>query len=140
MKKTIITDIKFLKQKSLSVGFWESKRIIKNLEDTLKTTKNGIGLTGIQIGIPKRVSIIRLPNFKLNLINNKIIEQSDLIRFPESCLSLPGLKIDTQRYNYVKLDNGKLYKGLVAVCIQHELNHQEGKLIIDKGIKWRKRR
>lgn len=138
MNKTIITDITLLKQKSLPVGFWESKKIIKDLEDTLKNTKIGIGLTAIQIGIPKQVSIIRLPNFKLNLINNKIIEQSDLIRFPESCLSLPGLKIDTRRYNYVKLDNGKLYKGLVAVCIAHEIDHQNGLTILDR--KWRKRK
>ena len=138
MKRQIITDLKFLKQKSEPVGFWESKKIIKDLEDTLKTTKIGIGLTAIQIGIPKQVSIIRLPNFKLNLVNNKIIEQSDLIRFPESCLSLPGLKIDTRRYNYVKLDNGKLYKGLVAVAIQHELDHQQGLTILDR--KWRKRK
>ena len=140
MKKQIITDLKFLKQKSEPVGFWESKKIIKNLEDTLKETKNGIGLSAIQIGISKQVSIIRLPKFKLNLVNSKIIEKSDLIRFHESCLSLPGLTVDTRRYNYVTLNNGKLYKGLVAITIQHEINHWDGKLIIDKEIKWRRRR
>jgi len=139
MIKKIVTDIAFLRTKSEKVGFFESRGIIKDLEDTLKETKNGIGLSAIQIGVAKKVSILRLPNFKLNLINAEIIEKSEPIRFPgECCLSLPGLSIDTRRYNYIKLNNGKECKGIIAVCIQHEIAHWNGRLIIDD--KWRRQR
>ena len=139
MAKQIITDIKNLKQNSVRAGFFESRRIIKDLEKTLATTRNGIGLSAIQIGIYRKVSIIRLPNFKLNLINAEIIYKADPFRMKgEACLSLPGLSIDTKRYNLIKLKNGKIYKGLIAVAIQHELDHQKGILILDR--KWRKRK
>lgn len=139
MEKQIITDQKILSQKSIDAGFWESRRIIKDLEDTLKTTKTGIGLSAIQIGIPKNVSIIRFPEFKLNLVNAKISYKADPFRMKrEACLSFPGLEIDTRRFMLIQLANGKLYKGLVAVAIQHELDHQKGIVILDR--KWRRRR
>ena len=139
MKRKIITDVNFLKKKSEKAGFLESLKIIKDLEDTLKETKNGIGLSAVQIGILKRVSIIRIGDFKLNLINTEITEKSDTIKFPgESCLSLPGLLIDTRRYNYIRLNNGKLYKGLVAVCISHEIDHWNGLTILQR--KWKKQK
>jgi len=139
MAKQIITDLKILRQTSIKVGFFESRRIIKELEKALFSTKNGIGLSAIQIGINRKVSIIRLPNFKLNLVNAEIVYKADPFRMrKEACLSLPGLEIDTKRYNLIKLKNGKIYKGLIAIAIQHELDHQKGLLILDR--KWRKRR
>ena len=135
----IVNDIKILKSKSKDVGYFEKFKIIKELQTTLQNTKNGIGLSAIQIGIPKRVSIIRLPNFKINLINEEIIEKSDPIRVKdEGCLSFPGLFLDTKRYNIIKLKNGKTYTGLRAVAIQHELDHTNGIVFLDR--KWRKRK
>ena len=132
MKKDIVTDVTFLEQKSTDVGFFESFKIIKDLEDTLKECPNGIGLSAVQIGKLKRVSIIRFPGFKLNLINANIIEYFNLIPFHrEGCLSFPDLYIDTKRYKWIKLNNGQIYTGIRAIIIQHELDHQNGKTILD---------
>jgi peptide deformylase len=150
MRIPIRIDIKYLKQKSEEIIFngiesepcEETARIIKELEDSLDLTK-GIGLTAIQIGIPKRIAIIRMPRLKLNLINPILLEKYDKFRFKgEKCLSLPGLVIDTARYKdiVIKNENGKKlsFYGLQAVCVQHEIDHFNGILIIDR--KWRKRR
>ena len=138
MVRKIVTDINILKTKSINVGFLNSRGLIKDLEDTLKITKHGIGLSAIQIGVAKKVSIIRLFDFKLNLINAEIIEKQSIIRVKnEGCLSLPGLYIDTKRYNYIKLNNRKKYSGLIAIAIQHELDHQKGLTILDR--KWKHR-
>lgn len=143
MKIPIRTDILYLKLQSTET--WkseESLEIIKDLEDSLDTTK-GIGLSAIQIGKPKRVAIIRMPKLKLNLINPIILEKYDRFRFPnESCLSLPGLKVDTARYRDIVIKNGDgrtlSFYGLESVVCQHEIDHMNGLLIIDR--KWRKRR
>ncbi|KKK81549.1 hypothetical protein LCGC14_2812350 [marine sediment metagenome] len=116
--------------------------IIKKLEDSLDTDK-GLGLTAIQIGIARRVAIIRMPKLKLDLINPVITEKFDRFMFQaEKCLSIPGLAINTARYMDVTLQNGngKIYSftGLEAVVVQHELSHMNGRTIMDD--KWRKRR
>lgn len=149
----ITTDLKYLKQKSEEIKFQgiESEpcemveTIIKDLEDTLADKKTGIGLSAIQIGIPKRVGIIRIPNKEpINLVNPIILEKYDKIRLKqEACLSLPGLYIDTIRYKGIVIENGvKREKfvayGLEAVAIQHEIDHFNGLTILDR--KWKKRR
>ena len=139
----IITDIKVLRQKSESVSnFWyESFNLVHKLEQSLDI-KKGIGLSAIQIGIKKRVGIIRVDKVKLNLINPEIIERSCPFRYEkEGCLSLPSIRIDTRRYKEVTiLNNNKKekYSGIVAVAIQHEIDHMNGRTILDN--KWRKRR
>lgn len=144
----IITDLKYLRQQScLAIGESVILKVIKDLEDNLDT-KKGIGLSAIQIGIPKKVSIIRYNDFKLDLINAKLLDKYDKFRFQnEGCLSLPGIHVDTIRYKEIVIENnGKQMQfdintdGLLPIIILHELNHQNGKLIIDKGIKWQKRR
>jgi len=138
----VVTDLKILRQKSGEVSVKEAKKIIKDLEETMKNCPTGIGLSAIQIGILKKVGIIRIKELRLNLINTKILEKEDKFRMrTEACLSLPGLKIDTIRYNTVKINNNgkeEVYHGLLAVAIEHELDHWQGKLIIDKV--WRKRK
>ncbi len=98
-------------------------------------------MSAIQIGIKKRVGIIRIKNIKIDLINPKIIEKINKFRFEgEACLSLPGLFVDTSRYYQITWENnGKQYisTGLEACVIQHEVDHMNGQLIVDK--KWRKR-
>lgn len=149
MKRKIVTDITILKQKSGEIVFQgiepepceEASRIIKDLEDTLEN--KGIGLSAVQIGIHKRIAIIRMGENKLDLINPKIIKKEDRFRFPkEGCLSLPGLTIDTSRYNHIVLENQNEKKysldGLEAVAVQHEIDHMNGLTILDK--KWRKKR
>ena len=61
MKRKIVTDITYIKQKSKEVSQEEVETIVKDLEDSLDL-KRGIGLTAIQIGIPKKVAIVRISN------------------------------------------------------------------------------
>ncbi len=152
MKRKLITDMKYLRQLSKPVlisqveKYKEERKtleeVIRDLEDTLKELKTGIGLTAIQIGIPLQAAIIRIGNKKIDLINPKILEREDRIRYRgEVCLSLPGITVDTARHDCITFENnGKRYgaEGLEAVCIQHEVDHLNGILITDR--KWRKRR
>jgi peptide deformylase len=140
MKRQIITDRIFLKQKSIIATPEEVITLIKDLEDTLDI-KRGIGLSAIQIGIPKNVAIIRLESTKIDLINAYVIERTEKFRMKlEGCLSLPCLYMDTIRYNRITINNnGNLqdYNGILAVAVQHELDHSNGLTILDR--KWRAR-
>jgi len=139
MKKEIVTNIKALKVISEEVSYKEAKGIIKDLEDSLDT-KRGIGLSAIQIGVAKRVGIIRIKELRLDLINTVIIHRIDKFRMiKEGCLSFPNLQLDTKRYATIDIvNNGKQerYKGIIAVCIAHEVDHMNGITILDR--KWRR--
>lgn len=141
MKRKIITDIRELKKENEeAISKEEIVSIIRDLEDSLDTSK-GIGLSAIQIGIAKKVAIIRFGNTKLDLINPKIISKENRVRFPsEGCLSLPGLRIDTSRYAHIVIENnnGERYSldGIEAIAVQHEIDHMNGKTILDR--KWRR--
>jgi len=139
MRRPIITDINFLRQKSeKEYDIAMQNAIIKDLEDSLDISK-GIGLAGVQIGILKNMAIIRIGEQKLNLINAYIRYKEDKFRcIGEGCLSLPSLKVDTIRYNKIYIvNNGKdeEYTGILSIIIQHELAHCVGRTILDD--KWR---
>lgn len=148
MKRKIITDITYIKRKSKQIPYETEKdkefvnSVIKDLEDSLDP-KKGIGLTAIQIGIPLRVAIIRIPGKEpINLINPKILDKLEPYKAMESCLSLPGLRVIVRRYRNVLFKNGdgKTYStdSLEAACVQHELSHMNGRTIIDD--KWKRRK
>lgn len=142
MKHKIVTDIVFLRKHSEPVNEPEVTKIVKDLEDSLDSTK-GYGLSAIQIGLPVRVGIVRMPKCKLDLRNPKVISKSGRFRFPgEGCLSVPGMYLDTSRYNNIVIENGdgKQYalEGIEACVVQHEIDHFDGKLFLD--FKWKKRR
>jgi len=141
MKKDIVTNLKSLRIKSEEVSSKEAKEIIKDLEDTLKDCPTGVGLSAIQIGIPKKVSIIRLEGLRLDLINPEIIEKDGRFKKKkEGCLSFPSLYVNTIRYNTVTIiNNGKTetYYDIIAVCLQHEIDHMRGITILDR--KWGRR-
>lgn len=140
MKKDLVSDISKLRITSEEASKREAKKIIRDLEDTL-TTQKGLGLSAVQIGIAKNVGIIRIEKTKINLINPKVIAKTGRFKYKqEGCLSFPGLRIDTVRYLNIIIDNnGKVeeYRGLPAIAIQHELDHFQGKLIVDR--KWRRK-
>ena len=140
MKKPIISDMQILRQKSLPATPDEVKAILQDLNDTLDL-KRGLGLSAIQIGIPKNVAIIRHDGVKIDLINPEILERDEkIIVKDEGCLSLTGIKITTDRYNYIKIDNNvkiEEYRGLLAICVQHEVDHLRGLLIINRKHKAR---
>lgn len=103
---------------------------------------HGVGLAGPQIGISKKIAVIDVtPNKsqQLVLINPEIIKASDTCLMHEGCLSVPGFADKVPRANQVTLkaldNNGQEYileaEGLLAECIQHEIDHLNGRLYID---------
>ncbi len=142
ISKIIVYPNKKLRQKSKKVSKFDNKLkiLVKNMFDTMYYFK-GIGLAAIQININKSVIIVDLKknNNKIILINPKIIKKSGSIETQEGCLSIPNFFYSIKRYNkiYVKARNinGKRIKlkskGLLSICIQHEIDHTKGKLFVD---------
>ena len=116
------------------------------MDDMLETMYDapGIGLAAIQIGIPKRVIVIDLSKEEkkkpLYFINPKIIIKSkNNSTYEEGCLSVPGQFAEVDRpdqchISYLDYEGKKKElraEGLLATCIQHEMDHLEGILFID---------
>ncbi len=102
----------------------------------------GIGLAATQVGVGKRVVVIDISEDKdqpLCLINPEILELGGVEEMEEGCLSVPGVYETVQRADWVHvraLDrDGQGFElkvdGLLAVCIQHEIDHLDGKLFVD---------
>ena len=120
----------------------EIKDIIEQMFFTMYEEK-GIGLAATQVNIQKRLIVIDVSenrDKKLFLINPAIINISDgLDTMEEGCLSVPGFYESVSRPKTVKVSsldfNGKRIEfeanGLLATCIQHEIDHLNGKLFVD---------
>tara|TARA_B100000989_G_scaffold298431_1_gene287745 strand:- start:3094 stop:3606 length:513 start_codon:yes stop_codon:yes gene_type:complete len=120
------------------------KKLIQNLFDTMYNA-NGIGLAAIQIGVPKRVIVIDVSKDenKKNphcFINPVIKEKSkETSIYEEGCLSIPETFIEIERPKIVTIEYLDQYgdkkeikcDGLLSTCVQHEIQHCDGKLIID---------
>jgi peptide deformylase len=102
----------------------------------------GIGLAATQVNVAKQLVVIDISENRdqpLCLINPKIVEQQGQEKMEEGCLSVPGISETVTRAERIKvraLDrDGNPFEldadGLLAVCIQHELDHLDGKLFID---------
>lgn len=113
-------------------------------------SKPGIGLAAPQLGIDASVCVIMVDKLQLVLVNPVILNSSDVvISSTESCLSLPGKSVQVPRHIWVELESdnvaktifgvdltrvtGKSYEKAIieAVCVQHEYDHLQGKLITD---------
>ena len=104
---------------------------------------NGIGLAATQVNTHERVVVIDVSETRdqpMVIINPEIVWASDNIsKGTEGCLSLPGIYCDIERSEVVKIKYMDKYgktqeihaDGLLAICIQHEMDHLTGKLIID---------
>lgn len=141
----IINDENAIRLDCDDVNIDEYPDLLNKLERELinanKLGKNGIGLAAPQIGIAKNIAIIRLPNFKLNLVNCKINNGYDLAFFKEEgCLSFPGRVENTSRYQEIYVTNNLvepfsfIATGLLAVICQHEIDHLNKKLFFDHMI------
>ena len=144
--KTIITEPnEILRQVSkpvLSVGK-EERKLMDDMLETMYAA-NGIGLAAIQIGIPKRIIVMDIskdgkknPMYFVNpIIKNKDKEKTT---YEEGCLSVPDYFAEVDRPKYCEVEyldyNGESKvleaEGLLATCIQHEMDHLEGILFID---------
>jgi peptide deformylase len=116
----------------------------QQIDDMFETMYDapGIGLAATQVDFHQRLIVIDVSEEKnqpLVLINPEILEKDGVEEMDEGCLSVPGIYEKVQRADRVKvraLDrNGEQFEleadGLLAVCIQHEMDHLQGKLFVD---------
>lgn len=118
--------------------------ITRLVEDMLETMylAPGIGLAATQVNVHQRVIVIDLSEEKnqpLCLINPKIIESDGVEVTQEGCLSVPDVFENVERAEHIRVraldKHGRAFEleadGLLAVCIQHEMDHLVGKLFVD---------
>ena len=126
----------------------EDKKLIANMIETMYT-KDGVGLAATQVGISRRIAVINHTQKKgeeLVMINPKIIKKSGGEIMEEGCLSLPGITAEVKRFQKLTLIFNDLEgrerkikaEGLFARIIQHETDHLDGILFIDRLNFWRK--
>lgn len=117
-----------------------TKKLIRDMIDTMHE-ENGVGFAANQIGVLQKVLVYDDGTGPKVLINPKIIRASGEQVGIEGCLSVPGLQGEVRRANEVEVkgldENGKPVKikaeGLTARIIQHELDHLNGVLFIDRA-------
>ena len=146
VKKLITVPDEVLRKKSQNIQKVgeDEKKLVKDLFETMYHHK-GIGLAAIQIGIPKRIIVLdvmqkdnqKKPLCFINPVIKKLSNEKS--KYEEGCLSIPNTFIEIERpktciVEYIDI-NGKKKNmdcdNLLSTCIQHEINHLDGKLIID---------
>ncbi len=119
------------------------KKTIRFLNDMAATmyAADGIGLAAPQVGVSKRIIVIDIGEEIIELINPVITKKEGSVVGGEGCLSVPNYEGEVERAEYVECEffnrKGKRIKistdGLLAIAIQHELDHLDGVLFIDKA-------
>jgi len=148
MKKeltTIFNGVSVLHQKSAAVSeiTSEIRGVVEDMIDTMYQS-NGIGLAAVQIGILKRIFVVDIPNVTddvLIFINPLIEEYSRAtVKTAEGCLSVPGFDFEVERSRQIVISYTDLSgerktleaADLLAVCLQHEYDHLEGLVYLDR--------
>ena len=119
----------------------EIKTLISNMAETMYEAP-GIGLAATQVDFHQRIIIIDISEDKNNLlvlINPILLESKGEEFNQEGCLSVPEVFEKVKRAEWIKISaidiNGKKFEleadGLLAICIQHEMDHLEGKVFVD---------
>ncbi len=135
-----------ISEEVLDIKSDEIQNLIKDMKTTLKSISNGVGLAAPQVGKNVRI-FIASDDLRLNqtvFINPKIIAMSEkYVLKDEGCLSLPEFYGKVKRAEWVKAEayneNGRKFKikakGLISQLIQHEIDHLNGILFVDKAEK-----
>ena len=129
------------KAKEVTVFDQAIKTLVDDMTETMYEAK-GVGLAATQINVHQRVIVIDVSEEKdapLCLINPEIIEKEGIEESEEGCLSVPGFFENIKRADHVKIKaqdkEGKPFEmeagELLSVCIQHEMDHLDGKLFVD---------
>lgn len=117
------------------------RRLIDDMAETMYDAP-GIGLAATQVNVHQQVIVIDISEDKQNLqvfINPKLVSKSGTQDFEEGCLSVPGIYDTVTRAEKITVEaldrDGKPFtleaEGLLAVCIQHEMDHLQGKVFVD---------
>ena len=150
MKLNIVTyPDKILRQKSLKIEQFDEElhKLLDAMYPFMMQT-NGIGLAAIQVAHPKRVLVINIPDEEdiqsddnlIEMVNPIITEKKGTTSYQEGCLSVPTFYEDIDRFEEVRVNyqdrhgNTKSLEanGLLSIAIQHEMDHLDGVLFIDK--------
>lgn len=121
--------------------------LLDDMYDTM-IASNGIGLAAIQVARPLRALIINMPDDEgeqrkeelIEMINPVIMQSEGSIFYQEGCLSVPGFYEDIERFEKIIVSyrdrhgtqKSIVAEGLLSVAIQHEIDHLEGRLFIEK--------
>jgi peptide deformylase len=119
----------------------EIRRLIKDMAETMYAAP-GVGLAATQVDVHRRVIVIDVSEERDRLhvfVNPELLEANGEAEFEEGCLSVPGIYEKVRRAERIKIRAldavGKEYTleadGLLAVCIQHEMDHLEGKVFVE---------
>jgi peptide deformylase len=122
----------------------ETRKLADDLLETMYAA-DGIGLAAVQVGVPKRMLVMDIAQQQgsrepMVFINPKIVWASEeMAKFEEGCLSVPEIWDDVERPAKIRAEyqdrDGKLQTleadGLLACCLQHEMDHLEGILFLD---------
>jgi peptide deformylase len=117
------------------------KRLVADMAETMYAAP-GIGLAAIQVDVPKQVIVIDVSerhDSLIVLVNPEILETTGVSDIEEGCLSVPGIYELVERAERVKVrahdQNGTAFtleaQGVLAVCIQHEMDHLKGKVFVE---------
>lgn len=125
----------------------EVRRLLNDMAETMYRG-NGIGLAAPQVGISRRMVTLDVPSEEegqpgsglILAVNPRITAREGKVVMTEGCLSFPGLEVDVQRAEHVTVEyldeNGTLQTrdchGLLAVCFQHEIDHVDGTVFVDR--------
>ena len=128
----------------------ELHTLLNDMYDTM-LSKKGVGLAAIQVGVDMRALIINLPEEDnddaeqpkedtLEIINPVFITKNGLCKHQEGCLSIPGVYEDIERAEHIVVEYQNRYgekqridnNEFLAIAIQHEIDHLEGKVFIEK--------
>lgn len=129
-----------------STALKKPQDLTKQITDMIDTmyAAHGIGLAGVQVGFLKRLFVLDIPDYSNGpqvFINPEIIEFSrDLTEHEEGCLSIPEIRVRIKRPRTVRvryLDRNlkvqeEVFSELYAVCIQHEIDHLDGILFLQR--------
>lgn len=118
------------------------RRLIQDMAETMYAAP-GIGLAATQVDVHQQVVVIDISesrNQLLVLVNPQIVDSSGTQEYEEGCLSVPGIYETVRRAERVRVEaldvHGEQFsleaEGLLAVCIQHEIDHLKGKVFVER--------
>ena len=136
-----------LRQKAASVASFDRALAVtlKKMYRLMKSQPSGIGIAAPQIGISKRIALVdvsaRVAGARLlTLVNPEILELAEPRASREGCMSLPDYTANLVRYNRIRFKwqdaegvwHEQVSAGIEAVCVQHEVDHLNGVLFLDR--------
>jgi len=119
------------------------RKLIRDMAETMRHAAGGIGLAAPQVGESRRVIVVEVPQQQkglVALVNPKVVESEGSLDYEESCLSIPGISAKVTRPAEVVVEGmtpeegivKKEYSGLLARVMQHEIDHLDGILFVDR--------